>query len=300
MDYYELLSHGTRDFPVGIHHTRCDQGFVLYPHMHKEFEFLVLTQGCGIMQIDGEPCKMEAGSAVFIRPESLHLGNRVDENCAQFFAVVFSPEILGSFGEDLIMNKYVLPVLQGGICFPKIYSARKQWQREVIDMLNRIYEEHLGGGAGYELKVKGLLLEIWRECFLHSEKTAARETPAAVESIKQAFSYIRAEYASPISLDDIAKHVHMSKSYFCHLFSEIVHMSPFEYILSLRIQSSCRMLQSSALPIGEIAQKCGFNSFSYFSKTFRNAMGCTPRDYMCSFRNRDGVTPSPRRNTEQK
>lgn len=280
MNYYENEPHGTHEFPIGIHDTYRKSGFFLYPHLHREFEFLMITKGNGNIFIDDNQYEIKENTAVFINSQQLHIGTSSDNNLCDFFAVVFSPEIFGSHGDDLILNKYVIPVMNKKISFNQIFSPDIPWQSNVIDMLKKIHSENRTQNIGYELKIKNLLLEIWRLCFINGEKQNNINTDKSLEGIKKAFEYIHCEYASPLTLDDIANHANMSKGYFCRRFSDIMHMTPFEYLLCVRIENSCRMLSENRLSVGEISQECGFNSFSYFSKTFKKIIGCTPRDYI--------------------
>ncbi len=279
MNYYENLSHGTHQFPIGIHYTECPDGFKLYPHIHNEFEFLVLQSGKGVIYIDDTPHEISAGDAVFINSHQLHFGVPADAEKANFFAVVFSPEILGSYGDNLIFNKYILPVIKRKLQFPEVYTCANPWQASVIETLNRIYAAYSEGAIACELEIKSLITELWRICYSNSHKCAISRD-ITLENMKKAFEFIQNEYSSPLTLDEIASQINMSKGYFCRKFSEMVHMTPFEYLLRIRIENSCRMLSESSLSIGEIAQHCGFNSFSYFSKMFKQLMGCTPREYI--------------------
>lgn len=280
MKYYENRPHGTHEFPVGIHDTYCANGFSLHPHLHREFEFLIITKGGGTVFIDDNQYEIKENNALFIGSQQLHIGTSTDNKTCEFFAVVFSPEIFGSHGDDLIVSKYVLPVLNKKISFNRFFNSDIPWQKNVMDMLKKIHEENIAKDIGYELKIKTLLMEIWRLCFVNGEKQNNSDTDKTLENIKKVFEYIHREYASPVTLDDIASYVNMSKGYFCRRFSDIMHMTPFEYLLCVRIENSCRMLTENTLSIGEISQECGFNSFSYFSKTFKKIIGCTPREYI--------------------
>ncbi|MCZ8511852.1 helix-turn-helix transcriptional regulator [Paenibacillus filicis] len=51
------------------------------------------------------------------------------------------------------------------------------------------------------------------------------------------------------------------------------------FLLQTRIHHAKLMLQHTAMPISEIAEKTGFNSFSYFGKTFKTYTGATPREF---------------------
>ena len=280
MDYYESLNHGTGGFPVGIHDTTCEKGFSLYPHIHREFEFLVVKKGSGKMYVDGEEYDIKAGDAVFINSEELHVGIGVDENEAEFFAVVFAPEVFGSFGEDVIMNRYILPVMNKTVKFQRVYPGNISRQKNVCELLEELHEAHALGSDGFELKIKSLLMQIWQLCFeSRKQETDRNYSDRTIEDMKKVFLYIREEYASPLSLEDMAMEVNMSREYFCRRFSELMHMTPFEYLLRIRIENSCRLLGGTDMTIGEIATECGFNSFSYFSKIFKRITGCSPREY---------------------
>ncbi len=277
MSSYENLSHGTPDFPIGIHDTHCGDGFWLYPHIHREFEFLIMTQGAGTVFIDGQPFFISAGDGVFISSHSLHLGKKTDTSPCRFFAIVFAPEIFGGEG-DLVSRSYIRPVTENKISFPTLYRPSVEWQKEVLDRALHIHaanREHLPLA---ELIIKEELFAIWRLCFAHGERASASQDPALRDMIK-AMEFIRAEYASPITLKDIADSVNMSEGYFCRKFSDSMHISPFEYLLRIRIDNSCRLLQSTNLSISEAASACGFNSFSYFSKKFKEYVGKTPTAY---------------------
>jgi two-component system response regulator YesN len=52
-----------------------------------------------------------------------------------------------------------------------------------------------------------------------------------------------------------------------------------EYITGVRIGKAQEYLLNSDLPIGSVALDVGYNNFSYFSKNFRDIVGCTPNEY---------------------
>lgn len=281
MNYYENLNHGTGGFPIGIHDTICEKGFYLYPHIHREFEFLVMKKGRGKIYIDGDEYSIQEGSAIFVNSEELHVGVNIDDETAEFFAIVFAPEMFGNFGDDEIMNKYVLPVLNKRKTLPRMYCSGVEWQDGILELLDEIHVAYSLAEVGFELKIKSLLMQIWQICFVHGEQEIGNPG-RMIEDMKKVFLYIQNEYASPLSLEDMASKVNMSREYFCRRFSELMHMTPFEYLLRVRIENSCRMLLDNNLTIGEVATQNGFNSFSYFSKIFRKFVGCTPREYRMS------------------
>lgn len=267
MKKYEDMRHGTEAFPVGIHDTVCPRGFSLYPHIHKEFEFLVITEGKGTVYIDSERFDLKAGEGVFINSEELHIGIKTDSERASFFAVVFAPEVFGNFTLDLIMQNYVVPVIK------KKIRPQRRIERSVAEKLMLIHEKPS------EIKIKALLFDIWDECVKNAEKSPDFTKSKSVEEIKSVMEYIRANFNREITLEALAGYASMSKGYLCRKFKSVVHMSPFEYLIEVRLDKGCEMLKYTDLSVGEIAERCGFNSFSYFSKIFSEKMGCTPKEY---------------------
>lgn len=284
MNYYENLEHGTKEFPIGVHDTLCENGFSLYPHLHREFEFLVLNKGRGKIFIDDVEYEINEGDVVFINSEALHVGVSIDESKAEFFAIVFAPEMFGSFGDDVIMNKYVFPVMNKMVGFQSIYSIEVPWQCRAIELLRDIHDVYRLAKPCYELRIKAMLMEVWELCF--NESVSIHKSTASdrsVEDMKKVFAYINREYMNSLSLEDMASQINMSRGYFCRRFSEIMHMTPFEYLMQVRIENSSRMLREGKLAVGEIALECGFNSFSYFSKTFKRFTGYTPSKYQKAY-----------------
>ncbi len=277
MSTYENMPHGTPDFPIGVHDTHCADGFRLYPHTHREFEFLVLEEGHGNIFIDGAEYALSPGDGAFVNSRALHLGQRSDPLPCRFFAIVFAPEFLGA-ENDLIFQSYVRPVEENKITLPAVYRREIDWQREVLNKAVHIHGINKKRPPCGELIIKEELFGMWRLCFMHSEKNSA-SVGSGLGDMISAMEFIRARYALPLSLKDIASSINMSEGYFCRKFSAAMHITPFEYLLRIRVDNSCRMLRDSDAPVGEIAVRCGFNSFSYFSKRFKEFVGCTPQEY---------------------
>ena len=52
-----------------------------------------------------------------------------------------------------------------------------------------------------------------------------------------------------------------------------------QYIIAYRLKLAKKLLSESAKSVNEVAEECGFNDPSYFTKTFKNVVGMTPKDY---------------------
>ncbi len=97
--------------------------------------------------------------------------------------------------------------------------------------------------------------------------------------VQTAIAYISANYSYPITIEDIAKYVGVSRSHLFRSFETVLKQSPKEYLTMFRIKQACYLLEHSSLSITAIANSVGFDNSLYFSKTFHKMKGVAPRDY---------------------
>ncbi|HBM26761.1 MAG: helix-turn-helix transcriptional regulator [Ruminococcus bicirculans] len=62
-------------------------------------------------------------------------------------------------------------------------------------------------------------------------------------------------------------------------FKNITGQSPFEYLKNYRLRNTAYMIKNTSDSINAICGLCGFDDHSYFSKAFKEAYGCSPRDF---------------------
>ena len=91
--------------------------------------------------------------------------------------------------------------------------------------------------------------------------------------------YIEANLSEKITLSDLAKVVNLGKFYFCHSFKNYTNMTPYDYVLQLRVKRAQKLLRFSDISISNIAIECGFRNQSQLNKHFRNRLGITPMNY---------------------
>lgn len=100
--------------------------------------------------------------------------------------------------------------------------------------------------------------------------------PAQARSMKD---YIEHNLTLPISINDIAAHVHLSRSRAIHLFREVYHVTPYSYYLSQRLELSQILLKQTSLSVQEISDRLGFTDYHHFSSFFKKNCGVSPTRY---------------------
>jgi len=101
--------------------------------------------------------------------------------------------------------------------------------------------------------------------------------------INESIKFINISYEQEITIDILANHSNLSKSHFTKLFTDAIQVSPMVYLRTIRLQNAKKMLQTQKLTVTEVAQQCGFNSTSYFTKIFKEHFLETPKEFMRRF-----------------
>lgn len=99
------------------------------------------------------------------------------------------------------------------------------------------------------------------------------------DRFEQVIRYIDDHLAEEIRLDDLAQLMYLNSNYFIKFFKRNSGMAPIEYVVRTRVYKAKQYLQSSDMPIKDIAAKCGFASVYYFDRVFKRCLGFTPSEY---------------------
>lgn len=80
--------------------------------------------------------------------------------------------------------------------------------------------------------------------------------------------YLEENYLQLVSLDEICNELVFTKNHIINVFKKNYKVTPIKYILELRIKNAMRLLESTNLPLSEIATLSGFNNYSHFYRKF--------------------------------
>lgn len=146
--------------------------------------------------------------------------------------------------------------------------------RGILNLMRRKEDFYLEE-AKAELVV--LLMNIARENSMNrlSEILPAKETIP----IAQSLDYISMHYMDPLRIEDLASNCHLSESHFRKIFSSYMGMGPMEYLNMVRVRAACDLLKRTDDFVSDIANKCGFTTFSTFIRNFKKIMGVSPNEW---------------------
>ncbi|WP_176706796.1 helix-turn-helix domain-containing protein [Paenibacillus hemerocallicola] len=99
------------------------------------------------------------------------------------------------------------------------------------------------------------------------------------EPLQNAIRFIQSQYASPLSLDDIADVAGLSKSHFSRVFLHKTGIQPMQYLRKIRIEKASALLAQTPKTLETIAKETGFDNSKYLIRVFKALVGTTPNQY---------------------
>lgn len=275
----ETILHGSEEYPFRYYlEDVWDFDFHCIDwHWHPEVEFVLIKQGTMDLLVGSERYSVDAGTGIFINSQVIHKfeasGSVIIPN------IVFSPFLLAP-QDSLLYQKYIQPVLDAAECV--LYFPDNPRQRESLDTLASIFsvqeEEN-----GCEIKTVELLLKLWRMLYenmdIGDRPSAPRASVKTQAQLQIMLQYIHKNYPYPISLDDIAETVALSKSSVLNIFQQNIHTSPINYLVRYRLKRAAKLLIMTPSSVSEIARDTGFENIGYFCRKFKEVFQMTPGEY---------------------
>src|ERR671924_675807 len=101
---------------------------------------------------------------------------------------------------------------------------------------------------------------------------------------EEATSIVDSEFASDLSLDDIARRVASSRRQLQRAYSEIGNTTFREHLTRVRMKRAAEMLVGRGLTVREVAYRVGYRQPAQFAKAFRRHHGASPSDFRAAHR----------------
>ena len=97
--------------------------------------------------------------------------------------------------------------------------------------------------------------------------------------LQKCINYVHQNLNRHISIQDVADHVNLSRSYLSTTFKKYMGISLNHYILEAKLEEACSLLKYTDKPITEISNYLCFSSQSHFQSAFKKKYEITPLQY---------------------
>lgn len=260
----ENLPNALSVYNVG--HQKCEPGYQWGPGVRNHFCIHHIIAGNGYYEVNGKCYLLTAGDSFILYPDTEVKYYADMENPWEYAWVGF----VGTDADSLIRATDFSgdqPLIRKGT-LPK---------RLIQKHLEQIYELK---GSDYESAVAmtGALYTLMA-IFMHyaSHKESAKDSHMVY--VEKARSYISTNYSYPITIEEVAAYVGISRSHLFRSFQMYQQQSPKEYLTDFRIKKARHLLRETSLSVSAIAYSVGFENNLYFSKAFKSRMKRSPSEY---------------------
>ena len=249
---------------------RCTRSTRLhyFAHRHREIELVFMLNGQSKAIVNGVPHELKKGDALIVFPNQLH---QYISTCAEDYILLLIPStIYGEYAESIDGHLPIHPIIPGGAC-----------NKEVLTLANMCLDsKHPFAYQCKKFLIGAILGTVLKDLPLKKDKSHTDKT-----ALERILAYCERHYTESISLASMSRELFLSKFYISRLFNEQLGISFCNYISSLRIEESVKMLLSTNLSITEICFATGFASTRTFNRVFRNRIGISPKEYRESQQN---------------
>ncbi|MFD0319225.1 helix-turn-helix domain-containing protein [Streptomyces flavalbus] len=98
-------------------------------------------------------------------------------------------------------------------------------------------------------------------------------------AVRHTVTLIRERYGEPLTLDDLARSVMVSKYHLLRVFTRVTGVTPGRFLTAVRLQEAQRLLLSTALTVADISARVGYSSTGSFTRRFTELVGLSPTQY---------------------
>lgn len=279
----EIKSHGTYAFPVLVSHealSNYERRSFLW-HWHTELEWTYIEEGEICYQVNDCIYHLKKGQGLLCNSNVLHMGKAENDQDCRYVSITVHPRLFGGFENSFLEKQYVEPVLDH-VSYAHIILDGEPWQQEILGRLRQVEQLDEQKPDNYEFRIYLLMMEnwltVWKNAWTQSDEPGEKSAESRnMQRLKVIFSYLHKHYAEKITLQDVARQVNICEAEICRLFKRYMKESLFEYLLDYRVERSTAVLLEAN--VTEAAERSGFSSPAYYTKVFKERMGCTPREY---------------------
>lgn len=97
--------------------------------------------------------------------------------------------------------------------------------------------------------------------------------------LRRARDTIDWSYARALDVPAMARAAHMSPSHFARRYRQVFGETPYQHLVSRRVERAQALLRAGTLPVSEVCHAVGFSSLAAFNARFRDLTGVCPRQY---------------------
>lgn len=246
-------------------------------HWHAEPELLYAQQGEFEIYDENANFLLHSGEVCIIPSGKTHAIRSLNPT-GEYWSISFSVDLISMHDNHFFQQELVTPLRTGFLLLPNKITPESGLSSKAAAALNDVLH---GNRQEKFLGLMAFWLEILPHCKRKTQQQEINQNHSAVEAC---IRYMDANYASRITLDELASHVHLHPNYLCAIFKSHSGQTVVEYLTELRISKARHLLSRGNISISQAAERVGFNDLDHFSRTFKSIVGISPSAFRKSYR----------------
>ena len=220
-----------------------------------------VQEGRGEVWINGRWKSVQAGEVYILRQDEEHRYRCDPERPMKKIWINYIADYMGSFldayriSSNVYNGKGVEPYFEQLLQYTQMSSYDSRTCFGIADCVQRIVQE------------------IAVQCVQES-----------ADDVQRIYSALHSGVYRQVSLDELAQELHISKSNLIRLFKKQYGVTPYEYLLRLKMDAAKLLLRNTQMSVKEIARRICICDEHYFSSLFLKRIGVRPRDYRLGHR----------------
>ena len=245
------------------------------PHIHeREFQITVPVHGSCLFVGKQRSYELECGEGFVQYPEEpheLHVSDRA--------GVIVLQVDRGGFDEFNRQQPLELDIRQR-IDPVELSSRFRQWASALLlqDTAEPMAVQET------ETQVLHFLSRVLRGNQTNKRDAAVASVSTSDRHMALALEYMHEHFTEKLGIDTLAAIALQSRFHFIRSFKAMLGMTPYQYLLSLRIEEAKARLSRKDATVTEISHSLGFGSASQFYRVFLKSVGATPEQYRSGLR----------------
>ena len=245
-----------------ITYTKYENDWPSFLHTHPFTELFLVTGGVGDFYVENNIYPLKKGDFILVNPNTTHTEKSDEKKPLEYIAVA-----VDNFSLTLNDSNHF------------IFNCINKYA-DIIRYMDSMLAEQQGDKL-YSNRICQNILEIILIEILRITKLNVGTEPT-INASKECFKlkkYLDSNYASKITIDDLARLSNLNKYYLIHSFNKYFGSSPINYLCGIRIRAAKELLANSDYSIAQIAQSAGFSSQSYFTQCCIKDCSISPSAY---------------------
>lgn len=271
MTEYEKRGYLLENFR--LFHLKSQSGARVEYHYHEFCKLLLLVSGRGGYVVEGQRYLLQPGDVLLIGSRSAHRPELEEDSIYERIIVYIDPAFLQRF---VTADCDLLELFSSG--HGHVLRLREKERKKIFALAGELEKELSGSDYGRDILCSSallrLLVEIGRSRRQEGALTLSPVTPKDPRVVEW-MQYLDRHLSEDLDMDALAEQFYISKFHMMRLFKAQTGFTIHTYLLQRRLSAARQLIERGMLAT-EACYRCGFRSYSSFTRACAKHFGTTP------------------------